>query len=239
MSLYLSYWQSATTTYKDMVKSLSPKGYWACDEASGNLVDATGNGYSGTVTGSPTYAATGPTIRGVVQRAITWGSGKYATVSEGIDDGLTASDGMTISFWMNTTDTGDLYPISKTQSGQKTWEVYGNAGRLQPYLYQDDGATSNAYTAFVGSNNLDDGTWHHAVVWRDGSTGYLYIDVDGGTYTASDTTLTGTWNADSSSQLRIAADGPAALYFPGSLAHVAYWRRMLSSVERTMLYTGG
>ena len=41
------------------VAATSPSAYWRMDEASGNLVDATGNGHTLTTSGTPTYEATG------------------------------------------------------------------------------------------------------------------------------------------------------------------------------------
>jgi len=143
--MFRYYYQSASpaaTTYESLVLALGPEGYWPMDDSSGNLADATGNGWTATVSGSPSYSQTGPTINGVAQSAVDFATtSDYATVSEAIDDGITTSDGMTISAWVNLDGAAAGYIVSKF-GPDDSWALYRSAGAsVNMYAYQDDGST--------------------------------------------------------------------------------------------------
>lgn len=60
----------ALPAYASLVMASSPWAYWRCTETAAPLVDMSGNARNlTTVTGSPTYAATGP-----IDKAINWGT---------------------------------------------------------------------------------------------------------------------------------------------------------------------
>ncbi|HUW15925.1 MAG TPA: LamG domain-containing protein [Actinomycetes bacterium] len=238
MTLLRYYFQSGTQSYRDLVLGMAPAAYYPLDDASGNFADLSGNGYTATVSGTPVFGATGPTIAGVVQSAVTFdGATDYATASEAIDDGVTTATGMTLAFWVKTADAGDSNPISKAAASNKTWDLYYNGdpnNEIDFYTYQTDGSTSHG--ASFGQTSLDDGAWHHWIMVVSATDNYLYTYLDGQTE-FSDETVAGTWNAESDSQLTIGGPDGAA-NFDGSLAHIAFWRRVLTAAERASLYSG-
>jgi hypothetical protein len=224
------------TAYSDGVLTLNPDAYWPLNDASGNIADVTGNGWTGTAGGTPTYSQTGPTIDSEAQSAILFGTDDRFSVSANVDDGV-GSD-MTLSLWLASSAATDGYPVamSTSGSGNRSWEVYwpGDGG-IHLYTYQTDGATSES-TIQAGFGVHNDGNWHHVVIWRTG--GQWYMSRNGGT-ADTDSTPTGTWKGATTDPFVIGAQSSAgALGFEGSLAHVAYWKSDIGASSRTKLYTG-
>ena len=117
--------------YTEFIQSLNPDGYWPMDDASGSagFNDASGNGFAATATGDITYQRDGPTINGIAQRAIQFDGGNdVGTVDESVDDGATAANGMTLSFWYRTTSTSDGL-ISQYGGGtDDSWNIWLGSG---------------------------------------------------------------------------------------------------------------
>ncbi len=227
------------TAYTDLVQSLNPVGYWPLDDFGGNFRDASGNGWTATANNGPTYRQTGPTIDSEAQSAASFlaSSSENAVVGEGIDDSVT--NAMTVSVWFKTGSAAYADLIAKAYTGtdnQKSWEFECNAGSLRVYLFQTDGSTIYLDTDVLGSGALDDDAWHHAVFWL--ASGELHLDIDGGTYTGSDTTPTGSWKGNTNQGITIASRTTAGDFFDGELAHVAYWDSDIGSANRSALYTG-
>lgn len=222
---------AAAASYKTNVLSLSPVAYWPMDEASGNLVDASGNGWTGTVTGSPTYEAAGPTINGAAQSAVTWsGSGQYAHVSSSLTS--PASDGLTIAAWVKTSSATVQSVFARSVTADHGYYMYvHSSGVLQCRLRQAGGTT------FAGELNIAgaaSGSWVFVAMRFDGTTLRGWVDSS----TADDSTLDGTWNYGTSAVPGIADTGYGGNLFNGSMCHLAVWSSDLSDAQMTSLRTG-
>jgi len=223
-------------TYADIVAAMSPDAFWPLQDASGNFVDISGNGYDAAVTGSPTYENTGPTINGEATSAVGFsGTAQYGVASEAIDDGVTTSTGMTISLWFKTSDTL-ANPVAKKAAGQYAFDIYlDSSPNIELNTYQTDGASLSASAETSGT--YGDDAWHHCVAWVDATTNYIHITLDD-TETINNTSPAGTWNAESDSAFGIGAISNGNGAYAGDLAFVAYWQRALTSGERATLYSG-
>ena len=80
---------SAVLTYAQTLIAMAPTAYWRLGESSGNAADSSGNGYTLTAGGSPTYSAAG------------WANGGDTAITFDVD-WFTASD----AAWMDI-GTGD------------------------------------------------------------------------------------------------------------------------------------
>ncbi len=155
-----------------------PVAYWNMEESSGkSLLDITGNGNTGTLTGSP----------GPLRVAGKYGKGLYfpsndasALVDLGNSPTIGLSGGITVEAWVNKDPTsGSGFPniVSKATAG---------SGDNISYLLYYDGTVSNV-RFLIGDNagNLSGiaqtpvpstGVWHHLVGTADGTSVKIYID---------------------------------------------------------------
>lgn len=126
----------------------------------------------------------------------------------------------------------------------------GAQGDGEWYLSHSHSPDRFAFTVFgasgfgsgtgVNANTLGSpstGTWYFVVAWHDSVNNLIGISVNDGT---PDTAAHSAGIYDgSSSVFRLGADGYATDYFDGRIDQFGFWKRVLSSGERTALYNGG
>jgi hypothetical protein len=162
------------------------------------------------------------------------GSAEFNGTSDFIDldDALNfTTESLTISFWVNTTQTISSLIVTRRKSGVSGYE-FGLDANGKVSFYIDDGS-DNAYDT-ADSLSVNDGVWRYItfIVDRDDNKVYRYVDgSNSGTNTSisaigslqqdtQHTLISGRWN-----------DGTPSDYFNGNLANVAIWNRALSSDE--------
>lgn len=148
-----------------MVTTTNLVSYWKCDEASGNLADSHGSNTL-TVTGSPTYSATG-----IINTGIDFSDAaeRFGNTSSTLRPTV-----ISVQAWVKFNVTGEFEWIAgATPSGN--W----NAG----YGLMKD--TSDKIRFFINSWNtnfaittgaMSTGTWYHVVGTYDGTTIKLYVN---------------------------------------------------------------
>lgn len=143
-------------TYDTEVAADSPWGYWKQEEASGNLVDSSGNSRTMTVTGTPTYAQAGP-VGGV--NAILWGN---VASQRGETTATSAAGVFTHEIWVYLTGN----PAARTTIiGRAT--AYGTTGAADGELYiEPDGKVgfhvfSGSHQTVTSASALTLSAWHH------------------------------------------------------------------------------
>lgn len=125
-------------SYDSQIAALSPWGYWKTTEASGNLADSSGNGRTQTVTGSPTYAQTGP---GGTADAVSWTN----TASQHAETSATTNAGVfTYVAWVYLTGT----PASSVAIMSRAI-AYNTAGAADGRLFIDSAGNLN-FSIFTG-----------------------------------------------------------------------------------------
>ncbi len=139
------------------------------DEASGLAADdATGNNWTGTLVGGPTWAT------GRLNNAVSLsGSTQYVTLPTGVVNGLATC---TISAWVN---------LGATSNWQRIFD-FGTGTNNYMFLSPQNGANSKIRfairTASVaeqiidGAATLPTGSWQHVAVVLNGATGTLYVN---------------------------------------------------------------
>jgi hypothetical protein len=139
------------------------------DEASGTTAaDATGNNWSGTLVGGPTWVA------GKLNNAVSLsGSTQYVTLPAGVVNGLATC---TISTWVN---------LNTVSNWARLFD-FGSGTTNYMFLSPKNGANSKVRFAIRtpavaeqiidGAAALPTGGWHHVAVVLSGATGTLYVD---------------------------------------------------------------
>ncbi|MBI4973060.1 DUF2341 domain-containing protein [Candidatus Roizmanbacteria bacterium] len=141
--------------------SAGPVGYWNMDEKTGtNAYDQSGNGYTGTLTGS------------------TWISGKYGSAlslngsTDRVSVGtMTGKYGgmVTVEGWVNHTTTADWDDIVAGACGDLLF-AFNTSSQLTW-----GGQCNSPFGMLTYTTNID-GAWHHVAGTYDGSMTRLYVD---------------------------------------------------------------
>ncbi|WP_327376318.1 DNRLRE domain-containing protein [Streptomyces sp. NBC_01216] len=219
--------------YRGAVTADAPAGYWRLDEKNGTTAHSVAAAQDGT--GSYTNAAlnTDGVFGAGDNTAIALSGNGYAEIPGGI---LHESTDLAVELWFKTTKPGVLIgdqanPIGgTTASGSYTPLLYvGTDGKLNGKFYSPGLGTAKVASA----ENVNDDTWHHAVVTATGTDQTLYLD---GVKSA---TLTGAVSHQSNTHTYIGAgfakNWPAApaevSYFTGQIDEVAIYQHSLTAEQ--------
>jgi regulation of enolase protein 1 (concanavalin A-like superfamily) len=144
--------------------------YLKFNESSGNTAaDSTGDGWTGTLVNSPTWAA------GKLGNAVSLnGSSQYVTLPTGVVNGQTTC---TLASWVYLNSVSNWARIFDFGSGTGTYMFLtpknGNNGKIRFAITTSSGAGEQQID---GAATLGTGGWHHVAVVLNGSTGTLYVD---------------------------------------------------------------
>lgn len=204
-------------------------GYWAGNEASGNLVDAHTNGLD--LTDNNTVDSdTGlvyPTAR-----SFTRANQEYF---ERADEALisTGDIDFTWAFWIRLNSYLYMRPVEKWAPGAHDYvvehEVPANKFKMAV------GSGGVAVGTVTSTTAISLATWYLVVAWHDAANDMVYIQVNDGT-------------VDSDSTNAPAGDAGNALHLSGSAAWGCldgrcgpwmFWKGILTATQRTALYNGG
>jgi hypothetical protein len=210
--------------------------YWKCDEASGNLLDATASGNDLTATNAPGTAA------GIIGTSRTFARASSQKFSIASNASLLVGDiDFTWSCWVYITTadavTGLINKGDDTNGAPSTNafalafnDNYSNAFEWRVL----DGTTDVAGITVFGSCSTN--TWYFVMGWHDSVNNLVGISVN-------DTSTTSSWTTgvvDSSSfPLQMGKAYGSTRYLTGRLDEIGFWKRVLTSGERTQLYNSG
>jgi concanavalin A-like lectin/glucanase superfamily protein len=216
--------------------------YWKLDEASGDALDAHGTNDL-TETSGTIASATGKIGNA---RDFESADTEYFEIADNAD--LSTGDiDFTIAAWVN------LESLTNGTIASK-YETVGNQREYLFFYNANDHVTNNRFSFAVSSdgtgaalvtidaNNFgapSTGTWYHVVAWHDSVSNQIGISVNAGTPdTASHSA--GVFNSTTPFRLgAIFAGGGQFYQLDGLLDEVGFWKRVLTSQERTDLYNGG
>lgn len=208
--------------------------YWKLDEASGPRADSHG---SNTLTDNNTVAS----AAGKVATAGDFEFSNQEYLSRADNADLSTGDiDFTLQAWVRLeSETADGYSAIMGK--------WGAAGGREYLLYYLNGVGFSFSVSSNGTNPTDltsgfgtqtNGTWYLIHAWHDAANNQLGISVNAGTPT---TTSYSAGVFDSGSEFVIGRNtggGPGG-YFDGLIDEVGFWKRVLTSGERTQLYNGG
>lgn len=205
--------------------------YWSLDEASGNAIDAHG---SNDLTDTNTVGA----ATGKVSGARDFERDNSEQFSLASNAALQSGDiDFTITAWVNLeSKAGDMQIVTK----------YGNAVNEYAILYQSGGSPSDRFRFYFGTSfsnvaattlgSPSTGTWYFICAWHDSTANTINISVNNGaTNSQGSITASSAGNAT----FRIGNRDSVSEFFDGLIDEVGYWKRVLTSDERTELYNSG
>lgn len=210
---------------------------WELNEASGNAVDSHGSNTL-TETSGTIGASTGPGGSGG-SRDFEQGDTEYFTIADNTD--LSTGDiDFTIEAWVNAESL-----TSNPVIASKGWTSSIDANAEWALFYSNatsrfrfDKAASTTAVNVVANNfgAPSTGTWYHILAWHDAANNQIGICVNDGT---PNTTSTSTGVNDGNRAFVIGASILQSLYWDGLISKVRFWKRILTSGERTQLYNSG
>ncbi len=172
------------------------------------------------------------------QQSVTSGKIGQALVFDGLDDNIDLGTSTPIRFdttgsisaWIKT----DCSDVCIIVGGNSTTEYSGynffiNFGVL---TFRSD-KYHVLTTPWVGV--YDDGSWHHVVITKNGTTGIVYVDNEVKSSTAS-LSYSAPWSTNS---IYIGNEKDRAYYFQGAMDDVRIYNRAISASEVKRLYEMG
>lgn len=206
--------------------------YWPLNEASGNALDASGNGRTLTETSGTIGTAAGNNGNA---RDFESGDSEWFEAADNTWNSITGS--MTIAAWIKLESVGREHMIaSKWNINQQSYQFRVTSANRASFGAGSTGANqTNATDTVFGDLAAD--TWYFVVGRFDSGAGQVSISVNAGTPTTS--SFAGPiW--DGTEAFRIGDFGNNDLStFDGLIQHVGLWSRALSDAEVTTLYNAG
>lgn len=209
---------------------------WSLQEASGTRLDRYGANHltdNNTVTG-----ATGPGGGLPLASQFTAANSEYLSIAD--NAALSTGDiDFTLSAWVyldSEPAQAGIIGRFEASGDQREYliDYLASSDRLR-FLVSSDG-TEGALVS-VSADNLgavSASTWYFVVAWHDASANTINIQVNNGT---ADSTSHNAGVLDSTAAFHI-GEGNSA-YFNGRIAGANFWKRVLTSDERTALYNSG
>ncbi len=186
------------------------------------LVDRTGTGHTGTITGA-TW-----TTQGKFGSALTFdGVNDWVTVNDAND--LDFTTGMTLEAWVFPTTSGGgswRNVLIKERSGGEVFNLYANADTNAPVVYVVSASQPATPLDARGVASLPLNTWAHLAVSYDGTTLRLYVGGNlVGSRAVSSPLLTST------GVLRFGGNNVWGEFFAGRIDEVRLYNRALTQTE--------
>lgn len=200
--------------------------YWKLDEASGTRFDS--NGTNDLTDNNSVGSATGIINNGA---AFVAASTQFLNVVS--NSNLQGGDvDLTVTCWVKLTSKSSNQCVVGKRDALEYEIRYGNGSDNFNFFYGDAGGAVSAST--FGSPST--GTWYFIVAWHDATAHTVNICVnDGPVDSVSDAGFgLNAHNGD----FRIGSES-GGNFLDGNVDEVGFWKRLLTSGERTSLYNGG
>lgn len=210
--------------YRDVILADSPIEYWEMSEASGSSVASSGSGaHGGTATGTTVVA-------GRVGNARDFNGSSDSIAFASVTD-FAAGTNYSMEGWFKTTTTDTngkdwLTILRRDGSGVAIlMRVAGSTSGIQQGAVQ---TYINGRIVSTGTTRFDNGSWHHVVVTKAGTTVKLFVD--GVEYTTASGTHTagGTGTAN---PVYAGSSGGTSEIFDGSLDELAIYTTALNTTQ--------
>lgn len=215
--------------------------FWKLDEASGTRADAVGTGCGGSgcnLTDINTVTQAVGKIGNAAQ--FTSANSEYLTHVDHAD--LSTGDiDFSASAWvyLDNIDTDQaIVGQYLTSTNQRSWSLnYYSSSKYFRLSVSSDG-TATGFNSIEASTfgQIQASTWYFVVVWHDSVNNTINIQVNNG---AVDSKAYTTGTLDSNGDFAIGAMANPIQFFNGRIDAVGFWKKVLSSSEKTELYNGG
>lgn len=199
------------------------------DEASGNALDVL---LSNDLTDTNTVTATTGKVSGA--RLFTKANAEYFTHADNAAFSTGDID-FTWAVWINAvTPSNTAVLFSKSDATVTEYELYISGTKVRFYV-ENGGASADVGATTFG--NLTGSTSYFVVAWHDSVNNIVGVSVND----VSDTTSYSSGVLDNAHPFYVARNGAnfAGQYFDGWMDELFFWKRVLTSGERTQLYNAG
>lgn len=202
-------------------------GYWAMEEASGDLADSHSTNVDGTASAGLTYHQTG---------AINYGidfNGTSSNVSLGTECRPTTA--LSVSLWFNTADIStEQMLVGNTYYGAGGWTGYRVSVASDGSITFVIGTGTATLLDKSYSSGKDDGSLHHVVCTWDGGNAYIYVD----NVKSPASVMTTAAAYDDAGILRFGSNfDVTSMFYGGILDEVGIWSKALTDAEVAILYS--
>ena len=202
--------------------------YWKLDEVSGTRNDSVGANHltdNNTVTQSA----------GKIGNAGQFSAASSETLSAASNASLQTGDiDYTIAGWFYLDSTAAAMLAAKDGPAGREWFLYNSGSRFQFWFHNGSGfATATADPA--GAPGA--GTWYFIVAWHNSVGNSILIQVNNGS--PDGVASGGGANTPGADPFILGGRGHADLYFSGRIDEFGFWKRLLTTDEKTELYNGG
>lgn len=197
------------------------------NESSGSILDTSGQGNNGTVSGGVTYNATGK-FNGALNL-----DGTNGLVTLGTSAVLRPASAITVEFWMNADSTKSVqFPVSYGDTAFQGWNFYLNNSAMYWNVRNGTTFVSGAFT-FTNPTS----TWHHIVGTYNDPTSLLYVDGA----LKNTKTITGpiSYTGLTAAYIGNGEGLDANRYFDGRIDEVAIYSQALTATEILDRYKRG
>lgn len=209
--------------------------YWKLDEVSGTRIDS--------VVASANDLTDNNTVTQAVGKLTNAGqftSANSEYLSRASNSLLQAGDiDFTIQAWVYG-DTFISVPMLVTKDNDATNREYAlfydtSAARFAFGVYTSGGTLRQVTATAFGAASIN--TWYHLIAWHDAAADTVNIAVNDTTPASAATTAA--LQAAGAAEFRISSRQRDARYWNGRIDAVGFWKRVLTSGERTQLYNAG
>ncbi len=228
---------TATATINLTLTPLTPPSglalYWSFDTtdlSNGQVLDLSGNNGTGTLNGTLLP------VTGKLNQALNF-NGVNSYIATGINTATAFNNNLTLSAWINTTNSSRLEAIiSKYSAAGSGWGYIfrtDQSGHLELSIGASD-VTVYPATA-IDTATINDGNWHHvAAVITIGQNVTFYVD---GNQTSS-TAISSVANGDSNSVFMVGANSyaPYGNFFTGTIDEVRVYNVALTAAQVSVVY---
>lgn len=210
--------------------------YWSLDEASGNAIDAHGSNDLAEASGS--IGATTGKVSGA--RDFEKDDTEYFEIADNADLS-TGNIDFTFGGWArfeSAPASGDGRCLWSKGEGDieyfVEWRNFSSENRFK-FWVTPNGSSLNGVTAnSLGAPSID--TWYFVVAWHDSAGDTINIQVNNGTV---DSQAYDAGVVDGTSKFMLGSLLGSVFFHDGLLDELGFWKRVLTSDERTELYNGG
>lgn len=207
--------------------------YWKLDEASGNAVDAHGSSPLTDVNGVGSAA-------GKIGTARDFEADSSQSLTAADSPALSTGDiDFTVACWVMLESVGAdrVIAAKRSSSTVSEWVLrYGTSSQRFQILVHDSGGTQIGAATASNFGALSVGVWYYVVAWHDSVNNQVGISVNGTVNTAATTGAP----SDTAGVFRVGAMNVSAVNFwDGLIDALGFWKRVLTSQERSDLYNSG
>ena len=211
-------------------------GWYKFDDGTGNVITDSAGAYNGTKNSAVQWTT------GQVNKALSFGGTGSNYVLLGNDPAFSPGTGnISVSIWFKTSTNFSggakyIYQDNTDNSAGDNSNIeitITTANKINGNIRDHDYHAVTMTSASV----LNDGVWHHVILERSGTTGYLYID--NGTPVTNTNALLATISTGATNEPSVGAKRALTQNFTGIIDDVRIYSRALSSGDVTELYNQG